>query len=56
MDKKHPNYGLYAYAEGKFGIPAKRHKFTGIPVLFVPGNAGSYKQGKFSLDFVSLKL
>lgn len=45
MDKKYAKYGLYAYAEGKYTSLAKRHKFTGVPVLFVPGNAGSYKQG-----------
>jgi len=37
-------YGLYAYAEGKHIEPVRNFKFTGIPVLYLPGNAGSYKQ------------
>lgn len=39
-------YGLYAYSEGKYIERAKSMKFTGIPVLFVPGQGGSYKQGE----------
>lgn len=38
-------YNLYAYSEGKLTEKARAMKFDGIPVLFVPGNAGSYKQG-----------
>ena len=39
-----PNYGLYAYGEGKMAEALRENKFTGIPVLFVPGNSGSHKQ------------
>lgn len=46
--KTYPNYrkyALYAYSEGRFTENARNMKFEGVPVLFVPGNAGSYKQG-----------
>lgn len=52
--KTHPRYnkyGLYAYSEGRFTADARDMRFEGIPVLFVPGNAGSYKQGKRSGGF-----
>ena len=39
-----PNYGLYAYGEGKMAEALRENKFSGIPVLFVPGNSGSHKQ------------
>lgn len=39
-------YRLYAYAEGKHIEPVRNLKFTGIPILFLPGNSGSYKQGE----------
>ncbi|XP_064627680.1 GPI inositol-deacylase-like isoform X2 [Lineus longissimus] len=49
-----PNYGLYFYDEagdysGKSGV----FHLHGIPVLFIPGNAGSHKQVR-SLGSVSL--
>lgn len=37
-------YNLYYYLEGKENQNVIPKKFDGIPVLFVPGNAGSYKQ------------
>ncbi|KAM5581857.1 hypothetical protein ABKV19_010881 [Rosa sericea] len=39
-------YGLYLYHEGWKTIDFKEHvqKLSGIPVLFIPGNGGSYKQ------------
>ena len=42
----HPNYGLYAYGEGESVKRLEEGAFSGIPVLFIPGNSGSYKQGK----------
>ena len=45
-DHHFPMYGLYAYTEGKHIEAVRNLKFNGIPVLFLPGNAGSYKQGK----------
>ncbi|KTW30237.1 hypothetical protein T552_00715 [Pneumocystis carinii B80] len=45
FDKKYTKYGkeygLYLYKERKV---LNVHNFQGIPVLFIPGNAGSYKQ------------
>lgn len=39
-------YGLYLYHEGWRKIDFNQHikKLNGVPVLFVPGNGGSYKQ------------
>lgn len=39
-------YGLYLYHEGWRKIDYNEHikKLSGVPVLFIPGNAGSYKQ------------
>ncbi|XP_077237566.1 hydrolases, acting on ester bond isoform X2 [Tasmannia lanceolata] len=39
-------YGLFLYHEGWKKIDFKEHlkKLSGVPVLFIPGNGGSYKQ------------
>ncbi|XP_076883428.1 uncharacterized protein LOC143532200 isoform X1 [Bidens hawaiensis] len=39
-------YGLYLYHEGWKQIDFKEHlkQLSGVPVLFIPGNGGSYKQ------------
>ncbi|KAF3444504.1 hypothetical protein FNV43_RR14196 [Rhamnella rubrinervis] len=39
-------YGLYLYHEGWKKIDFKEHlkKLSGVPILFIPGNGGSYKQ------------
>lgn len=42
---QYQKYDLYAYSEGRFTENVRNMQFKGIPVLFVPGNAGSYKQG-----------
>uniref|UniRef100_A0A3P9C958 GPI inositol-deacylase n=1 Tax=Maylandia zebra TaxID=106582 RepID=A0A3P9C958_9CICH len=42
----YPAYGLYLYGEGVYAQETRALKLTGAPVLFLPGNAGSYKQGK----------
>ncbi|RZF49031.1 hypothetical protein LSTR_LSTR011393 [Laodelphax striatellus] len=47
-------YGLFAYSEGRFTERAREMKFSGIPVLFIPGNSGSLKQVR-SLASVSLR-
>ncbi|KAE8718479.1 hypothetical protein F3Y22_tig00110013pilonHSYRG00322 [Hibiscus syriacus] len=41
-------YGLYLYHEGWKKIDFAEHlkKLNGIPVLFIPGNGGSYKQAR----------
>ncbi|XP_048449116.1 GPI inositol-deacylase-like, partial [Rhincodon typus] len=50
---KYPSYGLYLYGEGG-SAEAHNLKATGIPVLFLPGNAGSYRQVR-SLGSVALR-
>ncbi|XP_014678246.1 PREDICTED: GPI inositol-deacylase-like isoform X2 [Priapulus caudatus] len=40
-----PKYNLHLYGEGSYIQKMKRQlKPKGVPVLFIPGNAGSYKQ------------
>ena len=52
-----PKYGLFAYGEGegKSVERLKTEKFSGIPVLFIPGNSGSHKQVR-SLASVALRM
>jgi len=45
MEEKYPRFGLYAYGEGFLTEKLRRMHFSGIPVLFIPGNAGSHEQG-----------
>ncbi|KRT81140.1 hydrolase, partial [Oryctes borbonicus] len=54
IDNQFKKYGLYAYSEGHFTERARNMQFKGIPVLFIPGNAGSYKQVR-SLASVALR-
>ncbi|XP_062536617.1 GPI inositol-deacylase isoform X2 [Armigeres subalbatus] len=49
-----PAYGLYAYSEGQLAHNARNMMFRGAPVIFIPGNAGSYKQAR-SLASVALR-
>ncbi|XP_015119466.1 GPI inositol-deacylase [Diachasma alloeum] len=55
VEKLYPRYGLYAYGEGFVTDKLRKKQFTGIPVLFIPGNAGSHEQVR-SLASVSLRL
>ncbi|XP_011310677.1 GPI inositol-deacylase [Fopius arisanus] len=55
IEKRHPRYALYAYGEGFVTDKLRKKQFTGIPVLFIPGNAGSHEQVR-SLASVSLRL
>ncbi|MEQ2278628.1 hypothetical protein AMECASPLE_000868 [Ameca splendens] len=50
----YPAYGLYLYGEGVYAQETRALKLTGTPVLFLPGNAGSYKQAR-SLGSVALR-
>ncbi|KOB69147.1 GPI inositol-deacylase [Operophtera brumata] len=50
----YPAYGLYAYSEGRLTEKARKMRFDGIPVLFLPGNAGSHMQAR-SLASVALR-
>lgn len=49
-----PRYKLYAYGEGQYTEKLRSMKFRGVPVLFIPGNGGSYKQVR-SLASISLR-
>uniref|UniRef100_A0A1Q3G1I1 GPI inositol-deacylase n=1 Tax=Culex tarsalis TaxID=7177 RepID=A0A1Q3G1I1_CULTA len=49
-----PAYGLYGYSEGKLTERVRNMDYTGAPVLFIPGNGGSYKQAR-SLASVALR-
>ncbi|XP_013103722.2 GPI inositol-deacylase [Stomoxys calcitrans] len=53
-NKLYPHYGLYYYYEGKILQNVNNLKLTGAPVIFIPGNAGSYKQVR-SLASVALR-
>ncbi|XP_053733811.1 GPI inositol-deacylase [Synchiropus splendidus] len=50
----YPAYGLYLYGEGLYAQETRELKLNGAPVLFLPGNAGSYKQAR-SLGSVALR-
>ncbi|KAL2081141.1 hypothetical protein ACEWY4_022994 [Coilia grayii] len=52
--RQYPAYGLYLYGEGVYAQETKGLKLSGAPVLFLPGNAGSYKQAR-SLGSVALR-
>ncbi|NWW50824.1 PGAP1 deacylase, partial [Pedionomus torquatus] len=52
--RKYPVYELYLYGEGNYAEENKNLFLTGIPVLFLPGNAGSYKQVR-SLGSIALR-
>ncbi|XP_032879615.1 GPI inositol-deacylase isoform X1 [Amblyraja radiata] len=54
LSSHYPSYGLYRYKEKNSAETRKELKATGIPVLFLPGNAGSYKQVR-SLGSVALR-
>ncbi|KAI3474959.1 hypothetical protein Pfo_030270 [Paulownia fortunei] len=45
-------YGLYLYHEGWRKIDFNDHlrKLNGVPVLFIPGNGGSYKQASLGAE------
>jgi hypothetical protein len=46
----HARYSMWSYREADGRIPnviiLLKNKGVGIPILFVPGNAGSYKQAR----------
>eukprot|EP00795_Rhopilema_esculentum_P007195 gene7194-12865_t len=54
LKKKFPKYSLMIYGEGYYAMDLKNNGMSGIPVLFIPGNAGSYKQVR-SLGSVALR-
>ncbi|NXJ63440.1 PGAP1 deacylase, partial [Rostratula benghalensis] len=52
--RRYPVYELYLYGEGNYAEENKNLLLTGIPVLFLPGNAGSYRQVR-SLGSIALR-
>ncbi|XP_075464311.1 GPI inositol-deacylase isoform X2 [Ascaphus truei] len=54
VSRLYPAYELYLYGEGAYAEENKNFTLTGIPVLFVPGNAGSYKQAR-SIGSIALR-
>lgn len=54
--RQYPSYGLYLYGEGAYAQETRGLKLTGAPVLFLPGNAGSYKQGEMELFFLNISI
>ncbi|XP_071570586.1 GPI inositol-deacylase isoform X2 [Temnothorax nylanderi] len=54
LEDEYPRFGLYAYGEGFLTEKLRRMHFSGIPVLFIPGNAGSHEQVR-SIASVSLR-
>ncbi|NP_001087710.1 GPI inositol-deacylase precursor [Xenopus laevis] len=53
VSRLYPLYELYLYGEGSYAEENKNLTLTGVPVLFLPGNAGSYKQAR---SFASVAL
>ena len=45
--RQFPKYGLYVYGEGEKAKDLKRERYSGIPVLFVPGSSGSHQQVRY---------
>ena len=45
IQRRFPSYKLYVYGEGHYAEQLARKQYNGVPVLFIPGNGGSYKQG-----------
>ncbi|XP_069052617.1 GPI inositol-deacylase isoform X1 [Lepisosteus oculatus] len=54
VSQRYPGYGLYLYGEGLYAQHSHSLKLSGVPVLFLPGNAGSYKQAR-SLGSIALR-
>ncbi|XP_066952739.1 GPI inositol-deacylase [Macrobrachium rosenbergii] len=44
IKKLFPHYHLYSYGEGNYSDILREGYYAGIPVLFIPGNGGSYRQ------------
>ncbi|XP_066543619.1 GPI inositol-deacylase [Amia ocellicauda] len=54
VSQRYPGYRLFLYGEGLYAEQSRSLKLSGAPVLFLPGNAGSYKQAR-SLGSVALR-
>lgn len=54
LNVSHAKYSLFAYGEGPLSEKVQKLDFSGIPVLFIPGNAGSFRQVR-SLASIGLR-
>ncbi|ETE61005.1 GPI inositol-deacylase, partial [Ophiophagus hannah] len=54
ISRRYPAYELYLYGEGISTEENRNLILTGIPILFLPGNAGSFKQVR-SLGSIALR-
>lgn len=54
LNASHPKYSLFAYGEGMMAEAVSKAQFSGMPVLFIPGNAGSFRQVR-SLASIALR-
>ncbi|KAJ7345499.1 hypothetical protein JRQ81_001449 [Phrynocephalus forsythii] len=54
ISRRYPAYELYLYGEGNYAEENRKQPLRGIPILFLPGNAGSYKQVR-SLGSIALR-
>ena len=54
IKRKFPKYTLFLYGEGSYADELRNFGPSGIPVLFIPGNAGSHKQVR-SVGSVALR-
>ncbi|XP_077436084.1 GPI inositol-deacylase [Vanacampus margaritifer] len=54
VTRLYPAYGLYLYGEGGSTQDTRELQLFGAPVIFLHGNAGSFKQGR-SLGSVALR-
>ncbi|XP_058044157.1 GPI inositol-deacylase isoform X1 [Ahaetulla prasina] len=54
ISRRYPAYELYLYGEGISAEENRNLILTGIPILFLPGNAGSFKQVR-SLGSIALR-
>uniref|UniRef100_A0A6J0TTT7 GPI inositol-deacylase n=1 Tax=Pogona vitticeps TaxID=103695 RepID=A0A6J0TTT7_9SAUR len=54
ISRRYPAYELYLYGEGNYAEENRKQPLSGIPILFLPGNAGSYKQVR-SLGSIALR-
>ncbi|XP_068100928.1 GPI inositol-deacylase isoform X2 [Hyperolius riggenbachi] len=54
MLRLYPTYELYLYGEGVYAEINQNLSLNGIPLLFLPGNAGSYKQAR-SIGSIALR-
>ncbi|XP_038604971.1 GPI inositol-deacylase [Tachyglossus aculeatus] len=54
LSRRFPAYELYLYGEGSYARRNRKLQLAGVPVLFLPGNAGSYKQVR-SLGSIALR-